>query len=120
LKLRTLKPMGTLRPSVAYAADVNSNDRRIMAPPPWKRWYNTPRWRRLRMEVFCRDVFRCQMCGKLEGDTSKLVADHRKAHRGRPELFWDPQNIQTLCADPCHNTLKQREEAAAGPAGVWD
>jgi 5-methylcytosine-specific restriction endonuclease McrA len=65
-------------------------------------------------------LFRCQMCGKLEGDTSKLHADHRRPHRGRPNLFWDPDNIQTLCADPCHNTHKRRMEAAYGPAGVWD
>lgn len=64
-------------------------------------------------------MFTCKMCGRTHGNTSKLVADHKQPHRGNSRLFWDRDNLQTLCADPCHNTVKQREEQAT-PPGVWD
>jgi len=111
--------VATLAPRIAYTKDPSASDRRIMAPPIWKRWYHTQRWRDLRITVLLRDGLTCQMCKRLQPNTSKLVADHKRAHRGDPALFWDQANIQTLCADPCHNSLKQREEARQ-PAGVWD
>jgi 5-methylcytosine-specific restriction endonuclease McrA len=45
----------------------------------------------------------------VEGNTSKLVADHKKPHRGNEHLFWDDTNLTTLCAS-CHSSAKQREE----------
>lgn len=88
---------------------------------PWKRLYKTARWQQLRMRVFIRDLFTCQDkdCGRIEGDTSQLVADHIKPHRGDERLFWDEANIQTLCK-PCHDTKKQKEEQASlHTRGVW-
>ncbi len=88
---------------------------------PWRRWYDTARWAALRMAVFARDRFTCQMCGKLEGNTALLVADHREAHRGDPSLFWDEDNIQTLCKSPCHDKHKQAlEQDTRFQGGVWD
>jgi 5-methylcytosine-specific restriction enzyme A len=52
------------------------------------------------------------MCGKLQGDTSKLACDHKLPHKGDAALFWDEDNCQTLCADPCHNKHKQAQERA--------
>lgn len=89
--------------------------------PPWRAWYNTARWRALRLEVFERDLFTCQRveCGALIGDPSRLVCDHRKAHRGDERLFWDQGNLQTLCKH-CHDGAKQREEQASlQHRGVW-
>lgn len=79
----------------------------------WRGWYNLKRWRELRMRVFVRDLFTCQAvgCGKIERDTSQLVGDHIREHRGDPALFWDETNVQTLCK-PCHDSLKQAEEAS--------
>ncbi|WP_312009777.1 HNH endonuclease [Bradyrhizobium australafricanum] len=37
------------------------------------------------------------------------VADHIKPHRGNAELFFDPNNLQSLCA-ACHDSTKQRIE----------
>jgi 5-methylcytosine-specific restriction endonuclease McrA len=71
--------------------------------------------------VLVRDLFTCQMagCGRIEPDTSKLVADHKVAHRGDERLFWDEQNLQCLCKD-CHDRLKQSEERSSMQArGVW-
>lgn len=54
-------------------------------------------------------MFTCQCCGRIEGDTSKLVADHIIPHRGDPALFWDMSNLQTLTKQ-CHDSNKQRLE----------
>jgi 5-methylcytosine-specific restriction endonuclease McrA len=93
---------------------MTSDDR-----PPWRRSYKTARWAALRLEIFVRDGFRCQKCGLVEGDTSKLVCDHKVAHRGDDRLFWDRMNLQTLCK-PCHDGMKQREEqTTVAHRGVW-
>jgi 5-methylcytosine-specific restriction protein A len=63
----------------------------------------------LRLTVFLRDGFTCRMCGKLQGDTSKLACDHKLPHKGNDALFWDEGNLQTLCK-PCHDSNKQRLE----------
>jgi 5-methylcytosine-specific restriction endonuclease McrA len=89
--------------------------------PPWHGWYNTARWQELRMRVFTRDRFTCRMpgCGRLEGNTSRLVCDHIRAHRGDAALFWDEANLQTLCK-PCHDGLKQTvEQPTLHQRGVW-
>ncbi|QCP88108.1 HNH endonuclease [Cereibacter sphaeroides] len=82
-----------------------------LAIAPWRGWYSTARWRQLRWSVLSDADFTCAMCGKLEGDTSQLVADHRTPHRGDVTLFWDRSNLQCLCK-PCHDRAKQREERA--------
>lgn len=79
---------------------------------PLRPLYRTARWAKLRWSILTRDLFTCRMCDRLEGDTSKLVCDHRQPHRGDLTLFWDPGNLWTLCA-PCHSGAKQREEQAA-------
>lgn len=88
---------------------------------PWRAWYKTARWQKLRQAVFLRDRYTCQMpdCGRIEGDTSKLICDHVKPHRGDERLFWDEANLQTVCK-PCHDSVKQAEEQATlHQRGVW-
>jgi 5-methylcytosine-specific restriction protein A len=88
---------------------------------PWLRWYNTKRWQDLRIKIFTRDLFKCQMpgCGRIEGNTSLLVCDHKKPHRGNEQLFWDETNLQTCCKH-CHDSTKQREEQSSlQTRGVW-
>lgn len=65
------------------------------------------------MDVLIRDMFTCQMpgCGRIEANTSKLVADHKIQHHGDETLFWNPKNLQCLCK-ACHDSLKQRMERA--------
>ena len=108
-RIGTVRPRLTSLPTDRQAFDRNRDMR------PWRRWYKTARWQKLRIRVLVRDLFTCQMrgCGRIEPDTSKLVADHRKPHRGDEQLFWDEANLWTLCA-ACHSGAKQREEAAAG------
>ena len=89
--------------------------------PPWRKWYKTKRWQQLREATFVRDFFVCQMpgCGRIEGDTSKLVCDHIEPHRGSERLFFEQSNLQTLCM-PCHDNVKRKEEQATKhQQGVW-
>ena len=109
-KLKTLPPrLGSL-PSRLTTFDTG--DRGRAQANPWRAWYNTTRWRRLRWSILLRDGFTCQWpgCGRIEPNSSLLVADHKRAHRGDERMFWDESNLQTLCK-PCHDSRKQRAEA---------
>ena len=66
--------------------------------------------------MLVRDLFTCQICRRLEGNTSQLVCDHVEPHRGDVHKFWSGP-FQTLCK-PCHDGQKQREEVAARAAGL--
>ncbi|WP_345799048.1 HNH endonuclease [Agrobacterium pusense] len=37
------------------------------------------------------------------------MCDHIEPHKGDEALFYDPSNLQSLCA-PCHDKLKARIE----------
>lgn len=79
-----------------------------------KSWYKTPFWRKMRLRIFQRDHYTCQMegCGAFYGHKIRmLVCDHKKPHRGIWSLFIDPKNLWTLCRS-CHNSLKQKQEKA--------
>jgi 5-methylcytosine-specific restriction endonuclease McrA len=91
-----------------------------MPQTPWKAWYNTARWQRLRMLVFKRDRYTCQCgCGLIEGNTSLLVCDHKIPHRGDERLFWDETNLQTLLKS-CHDRAKQKaEQVSLHTRGIW-
>lgn len=115
-KLSNLKVgLGSLPPRMGYApGDERQRFRQRDAVKPWRRWYKTARWQRLRLAVFYRDGYACQMpgCGRLEPNTSLLVADHKRPHRGIEALFWDEANVQTLCKS-CHDSKKQALERQA-------
>lgn len=112
IRLRHVAPrIGTLAPRIARQTDAEGHSR---TAEPWRLWYNLARWKRLRLRIFTRDLFACAWpgCGRVEGDTSKLVADHIQPHRGDPALFWSEANLQTLCK-PCHDRRKQAAERRA-------
>lgn len=112
-RLRAMAPrLRTLAPRVASAKVAGAT--RGPAEAEWRKWYKTKRWQRLRWDVLVRALFTCGMCGRTEGQTRQLVADHRLPHRGDPALFWDPANLWCLCVG-CHAGAKQREESA----GQW-
>lgn len=112
-RLSNLKPrIPTLRHSVAWLPEGSAEVDRARRDLPWRKWYSSTRWGRLRWSVLLRDQFTCQLCGRLEGKTSLLVADHKTPHHGNPRLFWDVGNIWTLCK-PCHDGAKREEERAS-------
>lgn len=116
-RLTTLKSrIGKLPPRLGpMPGDEQERNRNRQTAEPWRKWYQLAEWKRLRIQTFTRDHFTCQMagCGRIEGDTSKLICDHITPHKGDRDLFFDAQNLQTLCK-PCHDTVKQREERSRG------
>lgn len=75
---------------------------------PWLRLYGLARWKRQRQAQLTAQPL-CQLCLDMECVTEATVADHVEAHRGDEDLFWDPENLQSLCAS-CHSRHKQAEE----------
>jgi 5-methylcytosine-specific restriction protein A len=111
-RLSSLKSsLPSLASSVAYAPKDEQERDRFRDQQHWRKWYRTARWKKLRWAVLLLQGFTCTRCGKLEGDTSQLVADHVKPHRGDEALFWDENNLTCICK-PCHDGAKQREERA--------
>jgi 5-methylcytosine-specific restriction endonuclease McrA len=109
-KLRNLSPLvGVLKPRLARLTDDEGHS---PVTEPWRKNYTLPRWRDLRLVIFTRDRFKCQMCGKVNGNMRELTCDHVEPHRGDEALFWDEANLQTLCTSPCHNQHKQALERA--------
>jgi len=105
--------LSAVKPHRIQKAESRQEYDRQRADVTWRQWYNTTRWRKLRWSILLRDRFQCQWpgCGRIEADTSKLVADHKQPHRGDETLFWADSNLQCLCK-PCHDRLKQRAEQA--------
>lgn len=109
-RLKAVRPrLRTLPSRIGGAAGDRRAFDQARDRQPWRRWYKTARWQRLRWAVLVRDMFTCARCQRLEADTSQLVADHRKPHRGDEALFWDEGNLWTLCKT-CHDSWKQRVE----------
>lgn len=77
--------------------------------------YKTARWKALRKnQLSAHPLCRyCQQLGKVIGAT---VVDHIEPHKGDPELFHDPDNLQSLCKG-CHDRHKQRQEHRGVLAG---
>jgi 5-methylcytosine-specific restriction endonuclease McrA len=111
--LATLKPgLATLRNPLA-PPPPHERDRYREINQPWRQWYRSARWARLRWQTFIRDLFTCQRCGRIEENPSNLVAHHKIRHRGNPVLFWDAANLETACAQ-CHSGDIQAEEQRGG------
>jgi 5-methylcytosine-specific restriction endonuclease McrA len=111
--LRNIRPrIGVMPPRLKRGSDDEGHGE---ASEPWRKWYHWARWKHpqhgLRIRVLLRDLFTCQWpgCGRCENDTSQLVADHKTPHRGDPDLFWDEDNLWTLCK-PHHDGAKQAQE----------
>jgi len=79
-----------------------------MARPDYRRLYGTKRWFQLRARQL-REQPLCKFCGDLGRVTPAAVVDHKQPHRGDEALFFDPDNLQSLCK-PCHDGAKQQLE----------
>lgn len=75
---------------------------------PWRKLYDTARWKRMRVRQLTIEPL-CRFCLEVEDVTAATVVDHRKAHKGSEELFYDADNLQSLCA-PCHDRIKREME----------
>lgn len=75
--------------------------------------YYTPRWRRERAQHLALEPL-CRMCARAGRQTKAVLVDHIQPHRGDLTLFWDRNNLQSLCR--LHgNSEKQRIENGGKP-----
>ncbi len=56
------------------------------------------KWQRMRYEVLRKYGRKCMLCGATEG---AMHVDHIRPRSKYPELVYDPNNLQVLCA-PCN------------------
>lgn len=73
--------------------------------------YNSVRWQRLRHSHLFRNPL-CVECMKEKQLTAATVVDHMIPHKGNPELFFDPDNLQSLCKR--HHDMKTVGEGSFG------
>jgi 5-methylcytosine-specific restriction endonuclease McrA len=105
--------LASLEPRIGYAPGNEAGRTRYRrSTEPWRAWYGTARWQRLRWSVLVRDRFACRICNRRLADTSQLVCDHVEPHHGDRRRFWAGP-FQTLCK-PCHDGAKQAAERAPG------
>lgn len=76
--------------------------------------YYTNRWKALSANQKRKQPL-CENCLAIGLVREGRIADHIKEARDKPELFWNPDNLQTLCWS-CHTikTNKERRKRAKG------
>jgi 5-methylcytosine-specific restriction protein A len=82
-------------------------DARRRAEKPWRAWYSTARWQRIREAQFAAHRL-CQRCldrGLVEPAT---IVHHVDRHEGDPVKFWNGP-FASSC-QPCHDIDEQRIE----------
>lgn len=122
-RLKTMRP--TLSSSSGRAITRKDAERRRFATRDddraWRAWYGTARWRTLREQVLTRALWTCEktgvhLLGKHPAPNSPVV-DHIRPHRGDPDLFWDPDNLQAV-TKAWHDSIKQARERAGAAAAA--
>lgn len=83
-------------------------DHRSAEARQWRKLYRTVRWQRLRERQLSAEPL-CRYCLVSEDITVADVVDHIKEHKGDERLFFDADNLQSLCKQH-HDSTKQREE----------
>lgn len=74
--------------------------------------YDTRKWKRLRKSQLMKQPL-CEQCFKLDMIVSATVVDHKRAHLGDLEMFYDTENLQSLCVS-CHNRKTATQDGGFG------
>lgn len=83
-------------------------DARRKQEQPWRKWYHTARWKKLRL-VQLGAFPLCAACLAKGIVTEATVVHHMERHRGDAQRFWDGP-FESVC-ETCHNRDKQQAEA---------
>ena len=92
-----------------------SSNQRTKEANEYRKLYSSKRWQILRRQALTRDAYSCQHAGcgvNLQpGRRSprSAVVHHLKPHRGDMELFFDLNNLQSVCWT-CHSGDIQSQE----------
>jgi len=80
----------------------------------WQRWYKLGRWVRLRQVQLIKQPL-CEECKRQTPRriTAAGVVHHIIPHRGNADLFWDGDNLESVCKQ-CHDSsIQSRERMSA-------
>ena len=90
---------------------------------PWRRWYKTMRWQKVRERILLRDGYTCQKTGVLligkYPEPNSPVIHHSKEHRGDEVLFWDEDNLIAVSKQWHDRDAQKAEQATLDQRGVW-
>lgn len=119
--VRTLKPALRTKPRLGTTpGDEKARDKHRRNTQPWRAWYNTAEWQRLRQQCFKRDRYTCQRTGQAcigRGNAPDApVANHKTPHRGDRALFFDLENLETV-TKAVHDSLVQGDEKKGATRG---
>lgn len=112
-------------------SDEAVQDRRRDEGQPWRAWYKTARWQRLKTLVHVRDGYACQatgvLCIGLHPAGNSPVADHvvspAEVWQETGDLaavalvFWDKANLRTV-SKAWHDGPRQSGQRRARGGGV--
>lgn len=70
--------------------------------------YGSTRWRRV-AKLHLDSFPLCNPCLLSNKETAATIVHHRIPHHGNPELFWDGDNLESVCSS-CHSGIKRMEE----------
>lgn len=74
----------------------------------YRKLYKLAAWRRLRIVQLTSQPL-CDRCERQGKTVAATVVNHVQPHKGDKARFFDPANLQSLCA-PCHDGAVQSEE----------
>jgi len=123
-RLTHLQPRTTFAPDRrAFPTDQAKGPPPVQHSQPWKAWYKTARWRRLREQVLIRDAYTCQrtgqVCGGKHPAPDSPVVNHKRPHRGDERLFWDPNNLEVVAKSVHDSAIQAEEQASLHQRGDW-
>lgn len=76
--------------------------------PSYHQWYSGRQWRVLRMHCLkCNPL--CAICKQHDKLTPATVVDHIISHKGNVSMFFDTNNLQSLCKQ-CHDVKTAKED----------
>lgn len=103
-----------------YAAMIERVQRPLPSPAynaaDHKHLYQTKWWWRARA-IMRRDHPWCVFCASKGLQVRMKMVDHKTPHRGNPALFFNFNNLQSLCLN-CHNSVKAALERNRGGADI--
>ena len=97
-------------------AKIQSVVNRSEVAQTYRTLYSSKHWKTLRRQALTRDAYQCQHSGcgaHLQAGRDhprSAVVHHLKAHKGDLELFFDLNNLQSVCWT-CHSGDIQSTEA---------
>ena len=80
-----------------------------------KSLYNSKAWHKLRKQQLAIEPC-CKYCDDVGHVVLATIVDHIKRHKGDEKLFFDADNLQSLCKEH-HDSTKRREENSGAMIG---